>query len=87
MNHLTVDELTEFVSFEKADGQDLALAARVNAHIGQCESCLRKVRAFQTVFDEMRKTALFAGEAERKAAVLTEEKTLAAAALTTHSDI
>lgn len=53
MKHLTVDEMIDFVSFDKVDAQILAKASYVNAHIRSCDQCLRKVRAFQTVYDEL----------------------------------
>lgn len=53
MKHLTVDEIIDFVSMDKVDAKTLAKASYVNAHIRSCEQCLRKVRAFQTVYDEL----------------------------------
>lgn len=53
MNHLTVDELIDFVSMNRMDEQSMELASKVNIHIGKCENCLRKLRAFQLVYDEM----------------------------------
>lgn len=53
MKHLTVDEMIDFVSFDKVDAETLAKASYVNAHIRSCDQCLRKVRAFQTVYDEL----------------------------------
>ena len=53
MEHLTIEEIIEFVSFEKMDAESLKLASRVNAHIRSCPSCMRKVRAFQLVMEEL----------------------------------
>lgn len=53
MKHLTVDEIIDHVSFERLDRQALENAAKVNAHISCCSRCLRKVRAFQLVYDEL----------------------------------
>lgn len=53
MKHLTVDEIIDFVSFEKMDNESLANASKVNTHIISCASCLKKVRAFQAVYDEL----------------------------------
>jgi len=53
MKHLTVDELIDFVSMNRMDEQSMELASKVNTHIGECENCLRKLRAFQLVYDEM----------------------------------
>lgn len=55
MKHLTVDEIVDFVTFEKIDNKSLENAAKVNTHIRQCSGCLRKVRAFQMVYDEFEK--------------------------------
>ena len=53
MMHLTVDEMIDFVSFNKMDNESLALAAKVNAHIFECNACRKKVEAFQLVYDEV----------------------------------
>ena len=52
MKHLTVDEMISFVSINKLDDGSLELAAKVNAHIWECEECRNRVDAFQTVYDE-----------------------------------
>lgn len=52
MRHLTVDEMIDFVSMDRINAETLKLASTVNAHIGQCEKCLRKIRAYQLVYDE-----------------------------------
>lgn len=52
MKHLTIDEIIDFVSFNKLDSKSLELAARVNAHIFKCATCREKVEAFQIVYDE-----------------------------------
>ena len=52
MEHLTVEEMIDFVSFDRIDEESLALAAKVNAHILSCDACRKKVAAFQTVYDE-----------------------------------
>lgn len=52
MDHLTVDQIIEFVSMNKLDEDAIALSATVNGHIRKCEKCLKLVRAFQTVYDE-----------------------------------
>lgn len=52
MAHLTVEEIIEFVSFGKLSGETIELATKVNEHIRSCPRCLKKVSAFQTVYDE-----------------------------------
>lgn len=52
MRHLTVDEIIDFVSMDRINAETLQLASMVNAHIGKCEKCLRRVKAFQSLYDE-----------------------------------
>jgi len=53
MTHLTVEEIIEFVSFDKLNAETLALSTKVNEHIWSCPSCLKKVSSFQIVYDEL----------------------------------
>lgn len=53
MNHLTVEEIIAFVSATELNDSFLKLAGKVNGHIAQCDECLKKVKAFQTVYDVM----------------------------------
>lgn len=53
MDHLTTNEIIEFVSIRTPDAASLRLASRVNGHILQCRECLRLVEAFQNVSDEL----------------------------------
>ena len=76
MKHLTVDEIIGFVSFDKINEETLALASKVNNHIGVCEECLRKVRTFQLVNDSLeslKRDAGFRKELEQQAAELEKE--------------
>ena len=52
MKHLTVDEMTRFVSLTELNADALMLSATVNGHIRKCEKCLKRVQAFQAVYDE-----------------------------------
>ncbi len=52
MNHLTIDQIIDFVSMDVLNEQTLALAACVNGHIRKCPKCLQLVRAFQMIYDE-----------------------------------
>ena len=52
MNHLTIEEILDFVSMNQINDKTLKLASKVNTHIRRCPECLRKVNAFQTVYDE-----------------------------------
>lgn len=53
MQHVTVDEIIAFVSFDRFDPETIALSKKVNGHIKNCDECLRKVRAFQVIYDEL----------------------------------
>lgn len=52
MDHLTIDQIIDFVSMDALTEQTLALAASVNGHIRKCPQCLQLVRAFQMIYDE-----------------------------------
>jgi len=56
MKHLTVEEMIDFVSFDKLDEKSLTLAAKVNAHISECACCRKNVKAFQVVYDEFERS-------------------------------
>ncbi|WP_405344899.1 hypothetical protein [Ruminococcus sp.] len=51
MNHLTNEEIQQFVSFKILSDENLKLAARVNSHILKCDSCLNLVREWQDNYD------------------------------------
>ena len=51
MKHLTVDEIIDFVSFNTIHPGTLEKAAAVTTHIRGCSACMRRVRAFQLVYD------------------------------------
>ena len=51
MNHLSIDEIIEFVSFNCGNA-DIALIASVNEHIRKCPECLKLVQSFQLIYDE-----------------------------------
>lgn len=52
-NHLTIEEIIDFVSFESINEESLRLASRVNGHIRECEECRRAVSAFGEVYEEL----------------------------------
>lgn len=53
MNHLTNEEIQQFVSFKILSDDNLKLAARVNSHILKCDSCLNLVREWQDNYDRV----------------------------------
>jgi hypothetical protein len=55
MTHLSVEEMIDFVSFEKLTEENIALAKKVNEHICSCKKCFQKVSAFQTVYEEFQR--------------------------------
>lgn len=52
MNHLSENEIIDFVSMDKLDGETLYLAAKVNTHLLSCEECRKLVSAYQAIYDE-----------------------------------
>ena len=52
MDHLSLNEIIDFVSFEKLSDETLELAANVNSHLLLCKQCREAVRAYQAVYDE-----------------------------------
>lgn len=77
MKHLTVDEMIDFVSFNKLDSESLALASKVNAHIFECHTCRKKVESFQIIYDELVKLGRkddFKSLIDKKLADLQETK-------------
>lgn len=81
MNHLTIEEIIEFVSLSEFNAEAVRLASAVNTHIVRCEQCLRLVQAFQSVygeFERMNRTDEFRKYAKELLlnAELTPEKTV-----------
>lgn len=52
MNHLTVDEILDFISLSELNAEAIKLSATVNEHIRECEKCLKLVRSFQLIHEE-----------------------------------
>ncbi len=52
MDHLTIDEILEFVCADSLTPASIRLCAYVNGHIRKCDQCLQLVRAFQMLYDE-----------------------------------
>ncbi len=76
MKHLTVDEIIGFVSAKKPDPEIEALVCKVNMHIMTCAECMRTVKAFRLVHDELERTgrqAYFKAVAKQQ---IAEKKTL-----------
>ena len=55
MKHLSVEEMIDFVSFDKLNSESLEFAAKINAHIFNCDECRKKIEAFQTLDDQFEK--------------------------------
>ena len=52
MEHLTAEQIIDFVSADEINEKSIQNIGKVNAHITECEECLQKVRAFQLIYDE-----------------------------------
>lgn len=52
MNHLTIDDIINFVSLSEMNKEAIEISAAVNGHIRKCAKCLELVRAFQIIYDE-----------------------------------
>lgn len=55
MQHLTIDQIIDFVSICKLDAASLELSCIVNEHIRECDRCLELVNAYQGVYDEFQR--------------------------------
>ena len=53
MNHLTVKEMIDFVSFNKPDNESMKLMSKVNSHIFRCDVCRKKIETLQFAYDEL----------------------------------
>lgn len=58
MDHLTLDDIIEFVSLTEINDESMQLIARVNSHIAVCRECRELVRSFQLVYDELLRTGV-----------------------------
>lgn len=52
MDHLTFDEIVDFVSMTEYNQKAIDLASVVNGHICKCDECLKVVRSMQLIYDE-----------------------------------
>ena len=51
MNHLTLDEIIDFVSLNELNEESMQLISMVTTHIAACDECRELVRAYQLVYD------------------------------------
>lgn len=63
MNHLTLDDIIEFISLTDINEETMQLISAVNTHLAVCEECRALARSFQTVYDEMLRTDGMTAEA------------------------
>lgn len=61
MDHLTLDEIIDFVSLTDLNEESIQLMGAVNAHIARCRECRELVRSYQLVYDEMIRTGVSGG--------------------------
>lgn len=52
MNHLTLDEIIDFVSLTEINEESIEWMGMVNAHMAQCRECRELVRSYQLIYDE-----------------------------------
>lgn len=53
MDHLTNEEIVDFVQAKSLDSETMELIAKVNAHISNCLECQKKVALFMKIQDKM----------------------------------
>ena len=75
MNHLTLDEIIDFVSLTEINEESIQLMGKVNAHMAQCRECRALVRSYQLVYDEVFSAAC---RGEHSAATVVTERQIAA---------
>lgn len=61
MNHLTLDEIIDFVSVTEINEETMQLMGKVNAHVARCRECRELVRSYQLVYDEVIRMAVHGG--------------------------
>lgn len=61
MEHLTIDEVLDFVSMTELNAESIRLSAAVNGHIRKCDRCLKLVQSFQLLYDEFSRLQLNGG--------------------------
>ena len=61
MNHLTLDEIIDFVSLTEINEETIQLMGKVNAHMAECRECRELVRSYQLVYDEVMRTTVNGG--------------------------
>ena len=49
---MTIDEIIDFVAFDKLDKDSLALASKVMTHARNCDECMKKMEIFRRAYDE-----------------------------------
>lgn len=55
LEHLSIDEIINYITANKVNMETLDLLSKVNGHIRTCCECREKVLAFETVNDELKK--------------------------------
>ena len=55
MEHLSIDEIIQYVTATKVNKETLDLMSKVNGHIRSCSVCKEKVNAYEMVNDEIKK--------------------------------
>lgn len=53
-NHLTANEIIEFVTLDQLNADSKKLLTRVNKHIRKCQKCFELVKSYQILYDELK---------------------------------
>lgn len=53
MEHLRIENIIEFVSFDTLSEENIKASALVNEHLCECEQCRKVVRAAQLIYDTL----------------------------------
>ena len=54
MKHLTIDEIIEFVMTDSISTESMTLMTSVTTHIVRCPECLKKVQAYQHLYEKFK---------------------------------
>lgn len=58
MEHLSIEEIINYVTADKVDNRTLDLLSKVNGHIRNCPTCRKLVSSYELINDELKKEAL-----------------------------
>ena len=53
MEHLSMEKIMKFISFEELSVENMRLASEVNLHMIECPYCRKRVRSIQDTLEKM----------------------------------